>query len=47
MEDNVRYENLKELNKKYNNTDVKWEDEISHLMDCTEMLKSDNPTIVG
>lgn len=47
MEEEVRYEQLKELTKKYNNSNMKWEEEISRLMDCTETLKSDDPMIVA
>lgn len=47
MEDKIRYEQLKEIQRKYNNPDMNWEDEISRIMDCTESLKSDDPTIVA
>lgn len=47
MEDNVRYEQLKEIQRKYNNPEMNWEEEISRLMDCTETLKSDDPMIVA
>lgn len=47
MEDNVRYEQLKEIQRKYNNPEMNWEEKISRLMDCTETLKSDDPMIVA
>ena len=47
MEDKIRYEQLKEIQRKYNNPNMDWEDEISRIMDCTESLKSDDPTIVA
>lgn len=47
MEEKIRYEQLKEMTKKYNNPNMNWEEEISRLMDCTETLKSDDPTVVA